>query len=59
MVELVVNEEDLKVWSNGARDELVERREDGSEVWRLHRDTDGDSVMESTTVTRKPHLNNK
>ena len=59
MVELVIDEEDLKVWSNSAKDKLVERREDGSEVWRLYRDTDGDSVMESITVTRKPLLNNK
>jgi len=53
MVELVVNEENLKVWSNGAKDELLERKEDGFEVWRLYRDVDNDSVMESTTVRRK------
>jgi hypothetical protein len=45
-----VDKPDLKVWSNGARDELVEKLPDGSEVWRLYRDADDDGVFETVTV---------
>ena len=50
-LKLVVDREDLKVWSNGARDELIERLPDGSERWRLYRDIDDDGVFEALEVT--------
>ena len=49
----MVDERDRKVWSNGARDELIERLGDGRERWRIWRDFDGDSVMESMVITRR------
>jgi hypothetical protein len=47
---LVVDKPGLRVWSNGARDELVERLPDGSEKWRLYRDINDDSILETITV---------
>jgi hypothetical protein len=49
----IVDRPDLKVWSNGARDELVEKLPDGGERWRLYRDVDGDGILETITVITK------
>ena len=51
---LIVDMPDLRVWSNGARDVLLERRSDGTEVWKLYRDVDDDSIMETLIVERRP-----
>jgi len=47
---LVTDKPDLKVWSNGAKDVLLERLDNGKEKWRLYRDTDGDGIFEETEV---------
>jgi len=48
--ELIANEPDFRKWSNGAWDKLLERKEDGTEVWRIFRP----NGPFETTVERKP-----
>ena len=49
-IKLVTDQKNLKVWSNGEKDVLLEKYDDGKEKWRLYRDLDDDGIFEHTDV---------